>query len=151
MLQLHLSEKFTQSCTLSKSRYQGADSIQRFHLTSIGNPIVAIRRSYDRLISTMGFPILVRWHLYIESGPSWISMTEGARKQPKQTRRPCNQYLYRLLHCIRDCIRKQERCNLSYLSETNIDEQKFQVNSHDVYMRVTSSDLGGISKTLMSS
>ena len=28
-----------------------------------------IRRSYDRLISIMGFPILVRWHLYIESGP----------------------------------------------------------------------------------
>ena len=28
-----------------------------------------VRRSYDRLISTMGFPILVRWHLYIESGP----------------------------------------------------------------------------------
>ena len=27
-----------------------------------------IRRSYDRLISTMGFPIQVRWHLYIESG-----------------------------------------------------------------------------------
>ena len=27
-----------------------------------------IRRSYDRLISTMGFPILVRWHLFIESG-----------------------------------------------------------------------------------
>ena len=24
---------------------------------------------YDRLISTMGFSILVRWHLYIESGP----------------------------------------------------------------------------------
>ena len=39
------------------------------HLTSIGNPIVEIRRSYDRLISTMGFPILVRRHLYIESGP----------------------------------------------------------------------------------
>ena len=28
-----------------------------------------IRRSYDRLISTMGFPILVRRHLYIESVP----------------------------------------------------------------------------------
>ena len=28
-----------------------------------------IRRSYDRLISTVGFPILVRWHIYIESGP----------------------------------------------------------------------------------
>ena len=24
---------------------------------------------YDRLISTMGFPILVRWHLFIESAP----------------------------------------------------------------------------------
>ena len=33
-----------------------------------------IRRSYDRLISTMGFPILVRQHLYIESGPrTWRS------------------------------------------------------------------------------
>ena len=47
----------------------GPDSILRWHLTSIRNPIVEIRRSYDRLISTMGFPILVRWHLYIESGP----------------------------------------------------------------------------------
>ena len=28
-----------------------------------------IRRPYDRLISTKGFHILVRWHLYIESGP----------------------------------------------------------------------------------
>ena len=45
------------------------DLTQRRHLTSIGNPIVEIRRSYDRLISTMGFPILVRWHLHIESGP----------------------------------------------------------------------------------
>ena len=27
------------------------------------------RRSYDHLISTMGFPVLVRQHLYIESGP----------------------------------------------------------------------------------
>ena len=48
---------------------QGPDSIYRCHLTSIGKLIVEIRRSYDRLISTMGFAILVRWHLYIESGP----------------------------------------------------------------------------------
>ena len=54
---------------LNRFLHQGADSIKRCHLTSIGNPIVEIRRSYDRLISTMGFPILVRWHLYIESGP----------------------------------------------------------------------------------
>ena len=49
---------------------RGPESIKRCNLTSIGNPIVEIRRSYDRLISTMGFPIPVR-HLYIESGP-WI-------------------------------------------------------------------------------
>ena len=30
------------------------------------------RRSYDRLISTMGFPILVRQHFYIESRPRWL-------------------------------------------------------------------------------
>ena len=53
------------------NRNQGVDSIQRYHLTGIGNPIEEIRRSYDRLISTMIFPTLVRWHLYIESGP-WI-------------------------------------------------------------------------------
>ena len=34
-----------------------------------------IRRSYDRLISTMGFPILVRWHLYIESGPRTLTIS----------------------------------------------------------------------------
>ena len=28
-----------------------------------------IRQSYNCLISTMGVPILIRWHLYIESGP----------------------------------------------------------------------------------
>ena len=41
----------------------GVESILRCHLTSIGNPIVEIRRSYDRLISTMVFPLPVRWHL----------------------------------------------------------------------------------------
>ena len=51
--------------------HHGADSIKRCNLTSIGNRIVEIRRSYDRLISTMGFPILVRRHLYIDSGPRW--------------------------------------------------------------------------------
>ena len=53
------------------------DSILRCHLTSVGNPIVEIRRSYDRLISTMWFPILIRQHLYIESGTriSFCTMT----------------------------------------------------------------------------
>ena len=63
-------------------RDPGAESIQRCHLTSIGNAIVEIRRSYDRLISTMRFPILVRWHLYIESWPwpskRWTNWENGA-------------------------------------------------------------------------
>ena len=42
----------------------GPESIWRWHLTNKGNTIVEIRWSYDRLISTMGFPILVRRHLY---------------------------------------------------------------------------------------
>ena len=42
----------------------GPSLIERCRLTSIGSPIVEIRRSYDRVISTMGFPILVRRHLY---------------------------------------------------------------------------------------
>ena len=48
---------------------QGPDSIKRCCFASIGNPVVEIRRSDDRLISTMGFPLLVRQHLYIESEP----------------------------------------------------------------------------------
>ena len=56
----------TDDCPLIKDK--GADSILRCHFTSMGNPIVETRRSYDWIISTMGFPILVRWHLYIESG-----------------------------------------------------------------------------------
>ena len=61
----------TSSALLMKSWFciLGSDSIKIWNLTSIGNTIVEIRRSYNRLISTMGFPILVRWHLYIESGP----------------------------------------------------------------------------------
>ena len=49
--------------------FQGPKSIKWYHLTNTGNPIMEIRRSYGRLISTMGFPILVRWRLYIESRP----------------------------------------------------------------------------------
>ena len=41
------------------------DPISRSLLTSIRNPIVEIRRSFARLISTMRFPILV--YLYVET------------------------------------------------------------------------------------
>ena len=37
-----------------------------------GFPILKIRRSLDHLIFNMGIPILVRWHLYIETGPRSI-------------------------------------------------------------------------------
>ena len=60
--------------------HQGADSIIRCHFTSIGNPVVKIRRYYDRCISSMGFPILERWHLYIESRPSKPIMAPSRRQ-----------------------------------------------------------------------
>ena len=69
---------------------KGADSIYRCLLTTVGNPIVEtrgpsvygdhvsqvwgytclkIRQSWDHLIFNMEIPILVRWHLYIETDP----------------------------------------------------------------------------------
>ena len=50
------------------SRSQGLIQ-QKMSSYQYRNSIVEIRRSYDRLISTMGFPILVRWRLYNDSGP----------------------------------------------------------------------------------
>ena len=47
-----------------------------------------IRRSYDRLISTMGFPILVRLHLYIESGP-WSTDVASNHRNPENLKRRC--------------------------------------------------------------
>ena len=40
----------------------------------MGIPMLKIRRSRDRLIFNMGIPILVRWHLHIETAPwpQWI-------------------------------------------------------------------------------
>ena len=67
---------FAACCVAIQSEYLGPDSIERCHLTSIWNPIVEIRWSYDRLIPTMGFPILVRWHLYIEPTP-WIRIYDS--------------------------------------------------------------------------
>ena len=73
----------------------GVGSMLRCHLTSTGNPIVEIRLSYNSLISTVWFPILIRWHLYIESGPclscelpmSWLLTTlwckEFRHQQPR--------------------------------------------------------------------
>ena len=53
----------------------------------IGNPIVEIRQSYDCLTSTVGFPILVRRHLYSESGPCrlWTSNTTCSTSQEIST------------------------------------------------------------------
>ena len=69
-----ISISFNQSPDCRVIWPQGLVSIYRCHLTSIGNPIVEIRRSADRLISTVGFPILERWYLLSESGPCSLSV-----------------------------------------------------------------------------
>ena len=82
-----------------------------------------IRRSYDRLISTMGFPILVRRHLYIESGP-W-----SVTKVPYNSRMPCprEQRIHGLRsHRLQANISKEDRVLLrtirrkSFLSASRI-------------------------------
>ena len=52
-----------------------------------------IRQSYDRLISTMGFPLPVRWHLNIESGPSLIGILSSTREFQ------CRQANCKIWHC----------------------------------------------------
>ena len=52
--------------------HENPDLVWICRLFSVSNPLVQIRLSSSHLISTMGFPILVRWHLYIASGP-WFS------------------------------------------------------------------------------
>ena len=54
----------------------------KFVSSGIGIPMLKIRRSQDRLIFNIGIPILVRWHLYIETASSffhewskWIYLT----------------------------------------------------------------------------
>ena len=72
----------------------------KMSFTSIGNLIVEITRSYDSLISTMGFPILIRWHLYIESGPWWsrdhfnIKMSSDSITNYKEKAVPRVSHLY---------------------------------------------------------
>ena len=61
-----------------------------------------IRRSYNRLISAMGFPFLVRWHLYIESGPRLLRprISNGPR-------RFTNARLYKITPIITSqCVRR---------------------------------------------
>ena len=50
----------------------GPNTIQRCLLTGLGNTLVEIRWSKDHLISTPVFPLVVRHHLCVESGP-WVS------------------------------------------------------------------------------
>ena len=47
-----------------------------------------IRRFYNRLISTMGSPILVRWHLYIDSGPRVSPGLKPVRGDKLHTSKP---------------------------------------------------------------
>ena len=76
-----------------------------------------IRRSYDRLISTVGFPILVRWHLNIESGPRCLSTYQSSihsghyptcdyrgpnRKTSDCKRISKNMYMYHIKKMFRD-------------------------------------------------
>ena len=50
------------------------------HSTDVGNPITEIRRSYERCISTTGFPTPVRRYHYIELMPRWCLLVAHPHK-----------------------------------------------------------------------
>ena len=83
-----------------------------------------IRRSYDRLISTMGFPILVWWHLYIESGPwfpSFFWQAINSYDKSQSFMRKDLSYLYFCVSSEKCSMLRDEnfksnlKCNLSLL------------------------------------
>ena len=100
-------ENCTSSITRQMRNTQGAYSISKSHLTSIGIPIVQIR-SYDHLFSTMGFPTLViKRTFYIKSGTrllycgfNWICKHTTGFANPQNT----NQWRMTLFttNCISD-------------------------------------------------
>ena len=77
-----------------------------------------IRRSYDRLISTMGFPLPVRCHLYIESGP-WLHMSrtpsrEAGHRRPSQNRLPIGQFLSIVIALAVDGLRTRRLKSVTF-------------------------------------
>ena len=49
---------------------RGPFSIYKCYVTYTGNDIVKIGWPQDHLMSTMGFTIIIRWHLYVEKVPT---------------------------------------------------------------------------------
>ena len=72
-------------------RELGPDSIQRCYVTGRGNPIMEIRRSWDRFISIMRFQMLVRRHLYNESTPWTLQVQISNTTILKLTLNTCKQ------------------------------------------------------------
>ena len=76
--------------------------MHRCHLTLGKNPIVAIWQSYDRLISTMGFPILVRWHPF-NQGPDVIKVELRSITKISNTQRQI--YIILILGATRNSLK----------------------------------------------
>ena len=68
---------FTRSCGKTSYRLVSRGPGPHLNINTVfpvmGIPMLKVRRSWDRLIFNMGIPILVRRHLYIETGPRWVT------------------------------------------------------------------------------
>ena len=89
------------------------------NLTSIGNSIVEIRRSYDCLISTVGFPILLRWHLYTEPGPWLLALQANQQSRYAWFRKngslsSMRKYFNYLCHLSFEKCKKMQTCDLMF-------------------------------------
>ena len=98
--------------------------------------IVEIRRSYDRLISTMGFLILVRRHLYIESGPRYYpNHTVYSQKTPHNSPLWLI-YEVSIVSFSRKLTVLQGHCTL-FLCSTHWRSRSLALNHRDVYVDVS--------------
>ena len=83
-------------------------------LHCIRNPIVEIRQSRNCLISTMGFPTLVRRHFYIESGPwgifYWHGLTEMKAWISNHTHNFMQDVITHPLHSLNDGAVEARAC-----------------------------------------
>ena len=83
-----------------------------------------IRRPRDRLIFNVGIPILVRWHLYIETVPWRLDNSKCRRGMTCFTTRPSRLYIFPLAtyigiyHAHAMLMRRVDHNECSYMAKT---------------------------------
>ena len=87
-----------------------------------------IRRSYACLISPTGFPILIKWHIYIELVSGWVITFNGLFGILNQDLPNCSHAHY--LFNLREQTCSFRLCKALHLQLTTLDLFHFDVDFH---------------------